>query len=123
MENREQARLSLYESQPMENSYFMSKSEVERMTGITRFKLFKKSGGRIYIPQHLLDESDFPFKDGDLLKIEIGEFEKGESTLVLSRPEWWELLDWNQMQDAYNLLPENIREKIRGLHRKAINND
>ena len=77
------------------------------MIGITRFKLFKKSGGRIYIPQQLLSSPDFPFSDSDLIKITI---EKDK--VVLSHPQWWELLDWNEMRDAFESLPQEIKDKI-----------
>jgi len=75
--------------------------------GVTRFKLYRQSGGRIYIPQRLLNKPDFPFSDGDIIKITI----KGD-TLVLSSPEWWELLDWDEMKGAYEKLPQEIKDKI-----------
>ncbi len=77
------------------------------MIGVTRFRLFKKSGGRIYIPQHLLLRSDFPFLDDDLVKITIE-----DDMVVLSRPEWWELLDWSRMENTYERLPQEIKDKI-----------
>jgi len=28
-------------------------------------------------------------------------------------PEWWEMLDWNVMKDSYELLPEEVKTKIK----------
>ena len=85
------------------------------MIGITRFKLFKKSGGRIYIPQQLLLSPDFPFSDSDLIKITIE-----KDTVVLSHPQWWELLDWNEMRDAYESLPQEIKDKIQSSNSSRV---
>jgi len=81
-------------------------------TAITRIKFFKKSGARLYIPAKVIRNPDFPFEDDDLVKIEIG-----NKSLILEKPEWWEMLDWNEMRNAYNALPDEIKTKIaeRGL--------
>ncbi len=75
---------------------------------VSKIKYFKKSGARLYIPQSVLDDPNWRFNDGDLVKIEVG-----NPLISLSKPEWWEMLDWNEMTEAYKLLPEEIREKIR----------
>ena len=79
------------------------------VTGIasTRIKFYKKSGARLYIPESLIRAPGFPFEDDDLVKIEMD-----EGGLRISRPEWWELLDWNEMREAYSILPREMREKI-----------
>lgn len=28
-------------------------------------------------------------------------------------PEWWRMLDWNEMKNAWILLPDDIRDKVR----------
>jgi len=35
--------------------------------------------------------------------------------------EWWEMLNWEEMKDTYENLPQNIKEKIRerGLHSRG----
>jgi len=80
------------------------------MFGVSRIKFFAKSGARLYIPNKLITHEDFPFEDGGLVKIEFGKNE----ILVISKPEWWEMLDWEKMPKAYEGLPEDIKEKIRG---------
>ena len=50
--------------------------------GVTRFRLYPVSGGRIYIPQSLLRSPEFPFLDGDRVKIEIK-----DGKLIVSRAE------------------------------------
>ena len=87
------------------------------MFGITRLKHFKKSGARIYIPQSLLLSPSFPFADDDLVKIELGK----NGVVVLSRPEWWEMLDWETMSKTYEMLPQEIKDKIRGSKESANN--
>ncbi|MCD6263195.1 hypothetical protein J7L60_02130 [Candidatus Bathyarchaeota archaeon] len=79
---------------------------------VTRIKFFKKSGARIYLPSKIVKDPDFPFEDDDLVKIEIG-----NDSLRIERPEWWEMLDWNELREAYETLPEEIKRKIaeRGL--------
>jgi hypothetical protein len=76
-------------------------------TATTKIRRYAKSGARLYINQSLLDDPKFPFKDGDIVKIEVT-----NPGLTLTRPEWWEIIDWNQMRDAYRQLPEEIRAKI-----------
>jgi len=73
-----------------------------------RLKFFEKSGARLYVPEKLKGDSSFPFEDGEIVKIEIG-----NDSLRLSKPEWWEMLDWRNMEDAYSKLPAEISQKIR----------
>jgi hypothetical protein len=73
----------------------------------TQIRYYSKSGARLYIPQSLIDDPGFPFKDGDIVRIEVT-----NPGLTLTRPEWWEIIDWNQMRDAYRQLPEEIRAQI-----------
>ena len=78
----------------------------------TRVKFYKKSGARLYLPEDLVRDPSFPFKDDDLVKIEMR-----KNSLTISRPEWWELLNWSEMREAYVRLPAEIRANIaeRGL--------
>jgi len=73
-----------------------------------KIKFFEKSGARLYIPENVKSDSSFPFEDDEIVKIEIG-----NDSVVLEKPEWWEMLDWKKMKDAYDKLPGEIREKIR----------
>jgi len=72
-----------------------------------KVKFFQKSGARLYIPEGVRGDSNFPFEDGEIVKITIG-----NDSLTLEKPEWWEMLDWKKMRDAYEKLPIAIREKI-----------
>jgi hypothetical protein len=72
-----------------------------------RITFFKKSGARLYIPARIIDDSSFPFKDGEIVKIEIG-----NSSLKLKAVEWWEMLDWKTMPETYEKLPNEIKQKI-----------
>jgi len=76
--------------------------------GFAKIKFFEKSGARLYIPEDVKSDSNFPFEDGEIVKITIG-----NDSLSLEKPEWWEMLDWKNLKDAYSKLPEDIREKIR----------
>jgi hypothetical protein len=78
------------------------------MKGFGRIAFFKKSGARLYIPEKIVGNADFPFKDNEIVKIEIG-----NSCLELKTVEWWELLDWKTMPAAYEKLPEDIKNKIK----------
>lgn len=82
------------------------------MIALTRIKFFRKSGARLYLPEKLVRDGDFPFEDDELVKIEIG-----NDSLRISRPTWWEMLDWNEMREAYKVLPEDVKRMIteRGL--------
>lgn len=73
-----------------------------------RIKFFKKSGARLYIPEKVRQNAEFPFKDGEVVKIEIG-----NSKLILKSVEWWELMDWKAMSDAFMKLPEDIKKKVK----------
>ncbi len=75
---------------------------------VSKIKYFNKSGARLYIPQSVLNDPNWRFANGDLVKIEIG-----NPSITLSKPEWWEMLDWSEMNDAYRLLPDEVKEKIR----------
>jgi len=72
-----------------------------------KIKFFSQSGARLYIPEDIKNDSSFPFKDGEIVKIMIG-----NDCLTLEKPEWWEMLDWKNLRDAYSKLPEEIRLKI-----------
>jgi hypothetical protein len=72
-----------------------------------RITFFKKSGARLYIPARLVDDSNFPFKDGEIVKVEIG-----NSSLKLKAVEWWEMLDWETMPETFEKLPEDLKRKI-----------
>lgn len=76
--------------------------------GFGRIKFFKKSGARLYISEKVIQDSNFPFKDGEIVKLEIG-----NDTLKLGPVEWWEMLDWKTMPDAFSKLPDEIKEKIK----------
>jgi len=76
--------------------------------GFVKIKFFEKSGARLYIPENIKSDSSFPFENGDIIKIMIG-----NDSLKLEKPEWWEMLDWKNLEDVYNKVPEDVREKIR----------
>jgi hypothetical protein len=78
------------------------------MISTTQLKHFNKSGARLYLKQELLNEPEFPFEDDEILKVEIL-----DSKLVLSKPEWWEMLDWDEMPQVWRTLPEEIKSKVR----------
>ncbi|MFQ6075254.1 MAG: hypothetical protein ACE5Z5_03835 [Candidatus Bathyarchaeia archaeon] len=78
------------------------------MKTLGRIRRYAKSGARLYIPQSVLDDPRFPFKDGEVVKIEFG-----SDSLVLRSVEWWEMLDWETMPRVFEKLPEEIKEKIR----------
>ena len=79
------------------------------MVTTTQLKYFNKSGARLYLKQELLNNPGFPFEDDEVLKVEIV-----EDKLVLSRPEWWEILDWDELPLVWRTLPEDIKAKVRG---------
>ena len=81
---------------------------ITKKVAVSKIKYFKKSGARLYLPQSVLDDPGWQFKDVDLVKIEIG-----NPSISISKPEWWEMLDWNEMAEAYKLLPQEIKDKIR----------
>jgi hypothetical protein len=78
------------------------------MVSTTQLKHFNKSGARLYLKQELLNEPEFPFEDDEILKVEIL-----DGKLVLSKPEWWEMLDWDEMPQVWRTLPEEIKSKVR----------
>lgn len=75
---------------------------------VSRIKFYQKSGARIYIPESVLKDSEFPFKDNEVVKIQIG-----NDSLHLEPVEWWEMLDWSSMADAFEKLPPDVQAKIR----------
>ena len=75
---------------------------------VSRVKFYEKSGARIYIPESILEDSRFPFKNNEVVKIQIG-----NDSLSLERVEWWEMLDWGSMPDAFEKLPPDVQAKIR----------
>ena len=78
------------------------------MVSTTQLKHFNKSGARLYLRQELLNDPEFPFDDEEILKVEIV-----GGKLVLSRPEWWEMLDKDEMPQVWRTLPEEIKPKVR----------
>ena len=89
-------------------SEYVARGKREMVIGVTRIKFYKKSGARLYIPAELVRDPRFPFEDGDLVKIEIG-----NDSILVEKPEWWEIIDWDEMPEAYERLPEDIKRKIR----------
>lgn len=79
-----------------------------KKVAVSRIKYFKKSGARLYLPQSVISDPEWHFKDGDLVKIEIG-----NPDISISKPVWWEMLNWNEMRDTFQLLPEATKEEIR----------
>lgn len=77
------------------------------MKSVARIRFYKKSGARLYLPERLVRDARFPFKDEDLVKIEIG-----NDSLIIEKPEWWEMLNWNEMRSAFKVLPNEIKQKI-----------
>ena len=78
------------------------------MISTTQLKHFNKSGARLYLKQELLNEPEFPFENDEILKVEIL-----DGKLVLSKPEWWEMLDWDEMPLVWRTLPEETKAKVR----------
>ncbi len=76
--------------------------------GFGRIKFFQKSRARLYIPQKVIEDSNFPFKDNDIVKIRIE-----NNSIFLEGVEWWEMIDWETQPEAYAKLPEKIKSKIR----------
>jgi len=78
--------------------------------GFGRLKRYRKSGARLYIPEKVLSDSQFPFEDGEIIKIEIG-----NDSLILRAVEWWEMLDWGTMPKVLEKLPPELKEKIEAM--------
>lgn len=76
----------------------------------TKLKKYPKSGAMIYIPQDALEDPEFPFKDGDILRIKM---ENPQISII--KPAWFELINWSepQMRQGFNDLPEEIQAQIR----------
>jgi len=75
-----------------------------------RIKKFQKSGAYLYLPSKLIEHDDFPFRDDDVVKLEI---DKKNQAMTVSTPQWWELLDWSKMPDAFDKLPPETKENIK----------
>ena len=46
----------------------------------------------------------------DLLKVQADDLYE----ITMRKPDWWDLLDWNEMgQEAFDRLPDEIKQKIR----------
>jgi len=78
------------------------------MLATTQLKHFTKSGARLYIKQEALNDPSFPFEDEEILKMEIV-----DGKMILSKPEWWEMLEWDAMPQVWKTLPEEIKHQIR----------
>ncbi|RLI76958.1 hypothetical protein DRP04_12095 [Archaeoglobales archaeon] len=76
--------------------------------GFGKISFFKKSGARLYIPQKLIKDSKFPFKDGEIVKITIK-----DNSLIVKSVEWWEMIDWDSIPEVFEKLPEEIKQKIK----------
>jgi hypothetical protein len=72
-----------------------------------RFKRYKNPGAQLYVPDRVFKDEAFPFKEGEVVKIRI----EG-NRVVQEKAEWWELLDWSKLPDAYAKLPSHIRDQI-----------
>jgi len=86
----------------------MWKVKTKFKKGFGRFRYFKKSGARLYIPEKILKDKNFPFSDKELVQIEIE-----KNSLKVRSVEWWEMLKWSQMKEAFDKLPLEIKEKIK----------
>jgi len=59
-----------------------------------------RKDGKITIPKEIRE----------LLKIEPGEL----VNIDIRKPNWWDLLDWDELgEEAFNRLPEEIKQKIK----------
>jgi len=72
-----------------------------------RFRRYKNPGAMLYVPDRVFKDKAFPFKDGEVVKIRID----GER-VVQEKAEWWKLLEWSKLPNAFAKLPKDIREKI-----------
>lgn len=73
-----------------------------------RIKRFKKSGAYLYLPMRLVEDQSFPFKDDDIVKLEVADGRR----MIVSIPQWWELLDWNSLPEAFKKLDDETKKKI-----------
>jgi len=78
-----------------------------KRVAVSKIRFFEKSGARLNIPQSVVDDENFPFHDGGLVKIEVN-----DSSIKLTRPEWWEMLDWSELKETYRVLPPEVKKKI-----------
>lgn len=79
-----------------------------------RFKRYRNPGGMLYVPDRVFNDEAFPFEEGEVVKIRI----EGDR-LVQEKVQWWELLDWSKLPDAYAKLPNEIKEKIERLRQSS----
>ena len=75
--------------------------------GFGRIRYYHNSGARLYIPEKVISDSQFPFQDGEILKIELG-----NDSLILRVVEWHEMLNWETMPKVFEKLPPELKEKI-----------
>ena len=81
------------------------------MTYITRLKKYPISGAMLYLGVGVLNDPDFDFNDGELLKIEID-----GGKLVISKPKWYELLDWTTFEESLiEGLPQEAKEYAKSM--------
>ena len=73
-----------------------------------KIEFLSNSSARLIIPADVVAASGFPFKDGEYVKIEI----KGGG-LTLRAVEWWEVVDWRTIPEAFQHLPEDVKEKVK----------
>ena len=79
---------------------------------LAKIKFFGKSGARVYIPESIRRSSEFPFSDGEIVKVVIGNPNPHNPSVSLVKVEWWEMLDWSTMQKTFEKLPPDIKQKI-----------
>lgn len=72
-----------------------------------RFKRYKNPGAMLYVPDRVFKDERFPFEDGEVVKIRI----EGDR-VVQEKAQWWELLDWSSLPDAFVKLPKDLKDKI-----------
>ena len=72
-----------------------------------KFRRYDNPGTQLYIPDRVCKDEAWPFEDGEVVKIRID-----GNRVVQEKAEWWELLDWSKLPDAYAKLPSHIKEQI-----------
>jgi hypothetical protein len=77
--------------------------------GFTRFKGYAKSGAMLYIPEKVFQDKEWPFVEGEVVKVRIE-----DGRVIQEKAEWWELIDWTKVpKDAYHKLPPEIKSKVK----------
>lgn len=61
----------------------------------------------LYVPDRVSADEAFPFKDNEVVKIRVD-----GDRVIQERAEWWELLNWEKLPDAYSKLPGPVKEQI-----------